>query len=397
MTAIGAQIRVQPTSMSYRGTAVARLDGQVVFVAGALPGEEILAEVERGRRDYLEARTLEVVTASVERVVPRCTHFGVAGSCEWEFIAYAAQLRLKDEILRGQFRRIGHFDAVATLAAIPSPEPWGYRNHARFVIDAAGNPCYLRRGTHVPVPIESCASLQPWINSALPLLQGRLGGLAGVELRCGVNTGETLIAPLLDGRGIDLPSGQPAYHEELLGRRFRISAGSFFQVNTRVAEELARVLIEALGLQGTERVADLYAGVGTFACLLARNAGAVLGVESAAEAVEDGRLNSGFLENVRYRKGMVDQVLPQLTPPPEVVVLDPPRSGCERGVIASLLAQAPRLIAYVSCDPATLARDARLLVDGGYRLDSLRLVDMFPQTYHIESLAIFARNVGHEP
>lgn len=392
MAAIGAQIRLQPTSMSYRGTAVARLNGRVVFVTGALPDEEIVAEIERERNDFLEARTTEVLTASPQRVQPCCAHFSVAGSCEWEFIAYTEQLKLKDQILREQFRRIGHFDEVPMLQPVPSPEEWGYRNHGRFVIDAAGNPCYLRRGSHTPVPIESCAVLQPWINAALPQLQRRLRGLAGVELRYGANTGESLIAPSLATRGVELVSGQSDYHEELLGRRFRISPGSFFQVNTGVTAALARLLIEELRLDGTERVADLYAGVGTFACLISPHAAAVLAVEAAPDAVEDGRLNSGFLENVRYRKGTVDAVLPQLSPAPDVVVLDPPRAGCERGVIRTLLAQAPRLIAYASCDPATLARDARLLVDGGYHLRSLRVVDMFPQTYHIESLALLTRD-----
>jgi 23S rRNA (uracil1939-C5)-methyltransferase len=392
VTAIGECLELQPTGMSYRGTAVARHNGRVVFVSGALPGEEVVAEVEREQRDFLEARTVGVLVPSPQRVEARCSHFASAGSCEWEFIAYAEQVRLKHEILRDQFRRVGHFADAPLLDPIRSTQEWGYRNHARFVIDAAGNPCYLRRGTHVPVPIEFCAVLQPWMNEVLPQLQGRLRGLAGVELRYGVNTGETLITPSLEGRGVALPSGQPDYHEELLGRRFRVSAGSFFQVNTGVAGELARLLIEELQLDGTERVADLYAGVGAFACLLSPHAGAVVAVEAAPEAIDDGRLNSGFLENVRYRKGTVANVLPQLSPPPEVVVLDPPRSGCERGVITTLLAQSPRRIAYVSCDPATLARDARLLVDGGYALRSLRMIDMFPQTYHVESLALFGRD-----
>jgi len=377
--------------MSYRGTAVARLNGQAVFVSGALPGEVVVAEVQRAHRDYLEARAVEVCTPSQARVQPRCTHFDEAGSCEWEFIEYAEQVRLKDAILSEQLRRVGHFEEVPQRPAQPSPVEWGYRNHARFAVDAAGDPCYLRRGSHVPVYIEGCAVLARPINELLPRLTGRLAGLQGLELRCGINTGELLIAPSLEGRGLDIESGQDCYHETLLGRSFRISAGSFFQVNTQVAALLANALIESLALDGSELVADCYAGVGTFACLLSPQAKAVLAIESETSAVEDGRLNAGFLENVRVRKGTVERILPGLTPQPNVAVLDPPRAGVEREVIGALTAGGTRRVAYCSCDPATLSRDLRLLVDGGFALESVQLLDMFPQTPHIEALALLRR------
>ncbi len=392
MTSAGTRITLKPTSMSYRGTAVARHGGQVVFVEGALPGEAVVAEVERSRRDFVEARVVEVVEVSPDRVAPRCSHFGKAGSCEWEFIAYPAQLRLKAQILAEQLRRVGHFADPPLLDPVPSPSAWGYRNHVHFAIDARGNPVYLRRGSHDAVPVDACAVLCAELNALLPRLQGRLRGLAGVTLRYGVNTGELLIAPSLEDRVPDLPSGQEHYHEALLERSFRISAGAFFQVNTGAAEAMARLVLDALQLSGAERVADLYAGVGAFAALISPYAQAVFAVESDAAAVEDGRLNCGFLENVRYRKGLVEDVLPRIDPVPDAVVLDPPRAGCDRRVIEALLAGLPRRIVYCSCDTATLARDLRLLVDGGYRLVSTRVIDMFPQTYHVESLSVLERD-----
>ena len=391
MSEAGQSVVLRPQGMSYRGTAVARLDGQAIFVGGALPGEQVVAQISRQHRDFLEAETVDVIEPSPARVSPRCAHFGLTGSCEWEFIAYEEQLRLKDEILRDQFRRVGHFREVETLPPVPSPREWGYRNHVHFAIDAYGNPVYLRRSSHIPVPIQECAVLDPSIDAALPHLQGRLRGLASVELRHGTNTGESLIAPSLESRHVELPSGQADYHEVLLGRRFQVSAGSFFQVNTGVAEELASLLLSDLELRGTDRLADLYAGVGTFACLLSPKVGAVVAIESSPAAVDDGRLNSGFLENVRYRKGDVSEVFPRIQPEPHIVVLDPPRSGCDRAVLRALVAASPRQIAYVSCDAATLARDARALTDGGYELGSVRVIDMFPQTYHIEALAILNR------
>jgi 23S rRNA (uracil1939-C5)-methyltransferase len=376
--------------MSYRGTAVARLNGVVVFASGALPGESVLAEVERERRDFVEAHVIEVFEASPWRVAPRCDHFGQTGSCEWEFIAYEEQLRLKSSILTEQLRRIGGFAEVEPLPVVPSPRAWGYRNHARFSVDEAGRPAYLRRASHEPVAISSCATLLSEIDQLLPRLQGRLGGLESVELRWGERTGEYLIRPALVERGVEAESGQDSYHEALAGRRYRISAASFFQVNTEAAEELLRLVLEAAELGGDERIADLYAGVGTFACAMAPHAAKVTAIESSESACEDGRLNAGFLENVRYRRGLVEQVLPRL-PPPDIAILDPPRSGCDPRAIRSLVEQRPKRIIYCSCDTATLARDLRLLVQDGYRLLSTRVVDMFPQTYHIESLSILVR------
>lgn len=392
MTATGERVGLKVQAMSTSGSAVSRLGGQVVFVAGAMPGEEVIAEVERRHRNYLEARVVEVVSASPARTQPRCRHFGVAGSCEWEFIDYPEQVRLKTEILRDQLRRVGHFVDAPMQPADAAPLAWAYRNHVRFVVDASGNPCYLRRASHVPIPVDACAVLAAPLDAALPELAGRLQDLSSVELRCSVMTGEMLISPSLEGRGVALASGQPFYHEMLLGRTFRISPGSFFQVNTGVAEILTRRVLEALELSGAEIVADCYAGVGTFACLLSPHARAVLAIESSPEAVEDGRLNAGFLENVRYRKGAVERLLPTLRPAPDAVVLDPPRGGCDRAVIAALLEGRARRIAYCSCDPATLARDLRLLVDGGFELEGVRLIDMFPQTPHIEALTVLRRS-----
>jgi 23S rRNA (uracil1939-C5)-methyltransferase len=381
-------VALRPQSMSYRGTAVARMDGRAVFVSGALPGESVLAEIERERRDFVEARAVEIVEASPWRVQPRCDHFGTTGSCEWEFIDYQEQLRLKSAILAEQLKRIGRLTDIELLPAVPSPSLWGYRNHARFAVDGDGSPSYLRRASHNPVAIASCAVLAPQINALLPDLQGRLRGLDALEARCGERTGEYLIAPSLDDRGVAVESGQPHIHEELLGRRYRISTASFFQINTGAAEVLTRLVTEAADLGGSERIADLYAGVGTFACQLAAHSTAVVAVESSASACEDGRLNAGFLENVRYRTGLVEQVLPRLNPAPDIAVLDPPRTGCAPRAVETLLEQRPKRIIYCSCDTATLARDLRLFVQGGYGLVSTRVVDMFPQTYHIESLSV---------
>jgi 23S rRNA (uracil1939-C5)-methyltransferase len=206
-----------------------------------------------------------------------------------------------------------------------------------------------------------------------------------VAMRYGVNTSSWLIQPRL--KDVDIPTGQPHYEEELLGRRFRISSPSFFQVNTPQAERLFRVVEDSLRLDGSELVVDVFAGVGTFAVLLSPLVGRVIAIEESAAAERDAAVNVAGLSNIDWVKGRAEDVLGALADVPDAAVLDPPRTGCHRRTLEPLLRLAPRRIAYVSCDPFTLARDLRALCDGGYRLQAVRPVDMFPHTYHVECVA----------
>lgn len=384
-------LRVSLSGMGFQGAAVGRVDGQVVFVNNGLPGEEVLVEVKRDRRSHLEGRAVEVVLPSPRRVEPPCPYFGECGGCQWQHIDYQYQVEIKTGVVREQLERIGKFVDPPVRMALPSSHPWDYRNHARFTVDEQGRLGFV--GTDYRfVPIARCLIMHPWINDTLARLQNRCKGLHQVALRYGVSSGQWLIQPSLRPVMNDAPaSGQAYYQDELLGRRFQVSGASFFQVNTEQAEVLVKTVEESLALSGCEILLDAYAGVGTFAILLASDAREVIAVEESAAAIQDARLNAEGVENLRIIQGKVEYILPALEETPHAAILDPPRAGCHRRVLDALCARlVPRLV-YVSCDPATLARDLRILCDGGYRLLEVQPIDMFPQTYHIETVSTLVR------
>jgi 23S rRNA (uracil1939-C5)-methyltransferase len=376
------------TDIAYEGHALGHdQDGGVVFAEYGIPGERTVVEVYARQPDFSRGRVVEVLDASPDRVEPPCPFFGPCGGCQWQHIAYPRQLELKQHIVREQLRRIGKLIDQPVEDTIPAPDPWAYRNHLRLSAGRRGDIGFVQRGTHRFLPIDRCLIAHPSINETIGLLQGKAAGLHQVELRSGVNTGELLVEPDMRDRQPSAPAGRESYRETLLGREFRISTPSFFQSNTRQAERLVLLVREKLDPQPHELLLDAYAGVGTFAAVLALHVAGVIGIEESPSAVADALHNTTDLTNVRFIEGKVESVLPALTERPDAVILDPSRQGCHRAVIDSILRLAPAKLVYVSCDPSTLARDLRLLVNGGYDLLDVTPVDMFPQTFHIECVA----------
>ncbi|MER3419877.1 MAG: 23S rRNA (uracil(1939)-C(5))-methyltransferase RlmD, partial [Chloroflexota bacterium] len=392
MPPAGETFRLHLESLTHQGAALARRDGQVVFAAYGIPGEDADVLIERVHKDYLEGRVVGVHEPSPWRVQPRCEYFGECGGCQLQHISYEGQLELKRQIVTEQMRRIGKLTDIEVLPTLPSPDPWHYRNHARFSVDREGYLGFTMRGRKRIVRTMTCYIVHPWIRATLQKLQGRCRGLRQVAMRIGVNTGSTLIQPRLEGHLSEPPliangpdvvppprrpiaeaelgteSGQPWYEEELLGHRFRISAASFFQVNTPQAENLVRLVRDGLALAPVDVLLDAYAGVGTFAKTLASLVRKVIAIEVSASSVADGRYNTRENPNVEWIPGEVEAVLPRLAERPTAVVLDPSRQGCGAPALAALIAARVPRVAYVSCEPATLARDLRILVDGGYRV-----------------------------
>ena len=229
--------------------------------------------------------------------------------------------------------------------------------------------------------------MDPWINDALASLSGRCQETSQLSIRYGVNTGEWLIQPRLLTAGIPLETGQTHYTEAIDGRRYRIASPSFFQVNTPQAQAMAECIRGMLGLDGSEVLVDAYAGVGTFAGLLASQVRQVIAIEESAAALRDAGANLADLPNVELRQGRVEAVLSALEPRPDVVLVDPPRVGCHPRALEALCELAPRRVVYVSCEPKALARDLQHLVAGPFRVEQVQPIDLFPQTHHIECIA----------
>jgi 23S rRNA (uracil1939-C5)-methyltransferase len=375
------------TDMAYEGHAIGRLDDLVVFAEYGIPGEEVVVEIYRKHAGIASARVVEVLQASPDRVEAPCPYYGVCGGCHWQHISYERQLQLKRHVVQEQLRRIGKFDSQPVSETVGAANPWGYRNHLRLSAGRQGDIGFMRRGSHRFLPIDRCLIADPRINDAIALLQGKGAGLHQVELRAGVNTGDLIVQPDMTDREPSAPPGSTVYRESLLGREFQISAPSFFQSNTPQAERLVQLVGEKLDPQPDELLVDAYAGVGTFAALFAADVRQVIGIEESPAAVADAAVNLAGLPNARFIEGKVEAVLPALQEKPDAVILDPSRVGCDPAVIEAIVRLAPHKLVYVSCDPATLARDLRLLVDGGFELRDVTPLDMFPQTYHIECVA----------
>jgi len=386
------KLRLSLTDMAFEGGAIARHDGQVVFAAYGIPGEETVVEIERRSKDYLMGRVVEVLSPSPHRVEAPCPYFGRCGGCQWQHIDYAFQAELKARIVGEQLRRIGKFQEPPVAATLTAEERWHYRNHARFSTDRQGQLGFVSLLRRRFVRIDHCRIMHPWINGVLERLQGKCAGLHQVAIRYGVRTEQALIHPSLKEIDDSIPSGQTSYEEELLGKRFRVSGASFFQVNSRQAEVLIEVVREKLALAQDQLLLDAYAGVGTFAVLLAPYVKKVIAIEESSAAVADAVINQAGIKNIVFYQGKVEQILPKLRRRPHAAILDPPRVGCHPDTIAAVLKRPPARLVYVSCDPSTLARDLSALCQGGYRLQEVQPVDMFPQTFHIECVATLVRD-----
>ena len=389
-----AELRLR--AMGPLGDTVADFEGQSINVFGGITGERVVARIYRYRRrkkHVVSAMVDAVLEPSPDRVAPPCPYYGPCSGCQWQHISYQRQLQLKRETVEAQFRDYVRLASAAVSPTLAAPSRFNYRNHARFTVRYGGQLGFSNRITRRFVRIDECMLMDEGINDALTGLQDRAAETTNLSVRYGSRTGDRLVQPTLRDPRIPVRSGQTHYVEELLGRPFRIASPSFFQVNTAQAERLVMLVRDRLALSGDETIVDAYAGVGVFAIMLAPHVGMSIAVEESHAATEDARKNVGDLRNVVFVEAKTEHALASLVEdhglegPPDAVILDPPRVGCHREALDALLGMRPARVVYISCDPPSLARDLDILVSGGYSLDTVEPVDMFPQTYHVECVA----------
>lgn len=390
MNVAGPAPVVDVEAVAHGGDGIARPGGKVTFVSGAIPGDRVRVDVVEDRDRYARAVVSEVVEPSPDRVTPPCPHASVCGGCTWQHADHDAQLRWKQSIVEGALAHVGGLQAVVRPTAAPG-SPFRYRNRMDLRA-SAGRPALLRKRSHEAVPLDVCLLPAPPLAEMFDALEGLEDGLRLV-LRAGERTGERVA--IADRPTAVRPAGivpvgaaDAVVHEVVGGVRFRVSGTAFFQVNTAGADLLVALVEEAAGLSGAERMLDGYAGGGLFAATVGRGAASVTAVESDPVAVSDLRVNAG---GARVIESSMVEATGDLDGSFDVVVVDPPRAGLGSEVVDSIVALAPSRIVSVSCDPATFARDARRLVDLGFRLEWVAPVDMFPQTHHIETVARFVR------
>lgn len=398
-------------TLTYGGNAMGRLpDGRAVFVPFGLPGERVRVRLTDEKRNFARGEIVEVMDASPNRIVPRCLHFGVCGGCHYQHLPYEEQLKAKTEILRDQLTRIGKIESPSVQQMVASPSPWNYRNHVQFHLTREGKLGYMTAIRPRVFAISECHLPEGSINTLWPQLEFEPEmNIERVSLRSGVDEDLMLVLesdspepPELDiEAGISIThvfdekavviAGSDNLTIRVLDRDFQVSAASFFQVNTAMAGRMVDHLLAHLPMIPSSTILDVYCGAGLFSAFLAPRCARLIGVESSESACEDFAANLDEFENVELYEGFAEDVIPHLEAKPDIVLVDPPRAGLDKNVVDGLLKLNPKVIAYVSCDPSTLARDAARLIHGGYQLKEVTPFDLFPQTYHIESISLFER------
>ena len=367
------------------GVGLAHAEGLTLFVSLAAPGDVLRVKVDRVQGTVGFASIVEILKPSTVRTEPPCPYFGRCGGCDFQQLTYEAQLQAKVAMIHDCLRRIAKLEVPGNLHITPSTNEWHYRARATWQVAAPEKLVgYFERGSNRVCDVEYCAVLEPQMEETLEQVRKEVAARDVRQLRH--------VDAVVGAEGVSVTPSIAGFNARALSRRigeetYSFSAETFFQVNHELLEPLiAAALSDASG----QFAIDLYCGVGLFTLPLARRFRRVTGVEAHPRAVEFARRNleRAKLENVEIANlGVADWVKHSLSfEPLDFLLLDPPRVGCENAVIAGILALRPRRIAYVSCDPATLARDLKKLIAGGYTLDSVVAFDMFPQTHHVETV-----------
>jgi 23S rRNA (uracil1939-C5)-methyltransferase len=424
--AMGKRFLVKIDDMAFRGYGVARIEGKVVFVPFSATGDEAWIEIEEEKKSYAIGRLKEITRPSSWRVEPPCPYFGACGGCQWQHIDYSFHGEIKKRILEDILRRMGKAKETPAITVVPSPRAYEYRTRVQLKVET-GRMGYYRERSHELVEIDRCLISHPLINRIISSIRDEISAfppLEGFEINVspeeekGVlllhvtsdlprqkSFAESLLRsnPVLKGLAVIGEKASSLYGDPFLhlavpsfyegqpqGLKLRSSPGSFFQVNPDQNQRLIETVLKFVEVKRGERVLDLYAGIGNLTLPLAARTQEVYGIEENTAAVKDAGFNaaSNGLEGCAFIHGRVEKLLGRWEKgKPDVIVLDPPRGGCIR-IMDRIAGLMPGRIVYVSCDPSTFARDIRLFSEKGFELRRLTLIDMFPQSYHMEVVVL---------
>jgi 23S rRNA (uracil1939-C5)-methyltransferase len=441
----GNLIELEIIDLNSSGDGVGKIDGQVIFVPDTVTGDRCLIRLLKLKSKYAEGKLEKVLQPSPHRIRPRCIVADKCGGCQWQHIDYKYQLQVKRDRVYQALQRIGGFSQPNVAPILSNSNDLHYRNKSTYPLNRSANgnvqAGYYRQGSHQLINLNQCPVQDSRLNPLLAEIKQDIqqqgwsiyneqlhrGKLRHLSLRIGRHTGEILLTLVSTERNIPglleqaeiwlnkYPSlagvilnhhpeknnvifgeetitiaGRPYLTEMFADIKLQLEADTFFQVNTEAAETLSRVIIEQLNLKGDEIAIDAYCGIGTFTIPLAKKVKRVIGIESHTSSVERARLNAEInnITNTDFQIGTVEEILRQTDVRPQIILLDPPRKGCEKSVIEAIIDKKPQQLAYISCQPATLARDLKLLCDSGnYYLRLVQPADFFPQTTHVESVA----------
>lgn len=419
-----AQVNIE--SMAYKGYGVGRVDGKVIFVPYSLKDEKVWVEIVEEKKSYSVGSLREMIEPSPWRSKPSCPYFGVCGGCQWQHIDYTLQGELKKEILKDILARLGGLEDIPPIHVLPSLQPYGYR--VRVQLKVKGRTIgYYQEKSHQIIDIDHCPISHFLVNALIQLLREKpsfFTRMEEIEINVSPEEGKGMILfhplssfagwkelgkgflqthPVLKGialirKGILKVAGDPLLHFTISPNRdrkerelrFQASPLSFFQVHLEQNRRLIETVLEFSEVRKNERVLDLYAGIGNFTLPLAIEAQEAVGIEENRVAIQDARFNAeeNGIKNSVFLRGRVREILKDWKRErPDLIVIDPPRAGC-KDVIKWIAGLKPKKIVYISCEPTTLARDLRLFSEKGYYLLKLSLIDMFPQSYHMEVVGL---------
>jgi len=424
------KVRVRIESVAYKGYGVARIDGKVVFVPYTMTGDEAWIEITEEKKTYSTARLNEIIKPSPGRVNPPCPYFGSCGGCQWQHIDYSIQVEQKKEILGETLKRLGGLKEIPSITVTPSPKPYDYRVRVQLKVKAKAMGYYQER-SHRIVDIDHCPISHPLVNQIIRKLREALETLSRmeeIEINVSPEEGRGVLLfhphsydqraeyfmkellrsqPMLKGIAITRKDGFRLFGDPTLNftiprsqerekrdLNLRISPGSFFQVNPEQNQRLVQTVLQFSEVDQEGRVIDLYAGAGNLTLSLAMEAREVLGIEENRMAFEDAQFNAerNGIKNGHFIQGRVEDVfLDWKREPPDLIVLDPPRTGCKT-ILDQVVRLKPKKIIYASCEPTTFARDLGLFSERGYSLQRLSLIDIFPQTYHMETVGLLQQS-----